>query len=763
MLVYKVRSVFHLSAFALLTISLCSQAQVRPVEEVRVWGEYKDNAHADFSSPVSVLTPDDVQSINVATTEDLVKFEPSMMIRRRFIGDANGTLGIRGSNMFQTSRSMVFADGQPLHYLLQSRWSGAPRWTMVSASEIAQVEVLYGPFSAEYSGNAMGGVVLIETAIPQEREFHLDGSFFTQTFDAYGFDDNVSGYKGFASYGDKLGDFSYYLSYNHLDNQSQPQSFYYGGRIADSNTEEPLPVYGAIPGNNEVGEAQLFFGDTGVIDSTTDNYKFKAGYEFGDWFALLNVAYEDRDSLADSPNTYLRDAEGKPVWGGHVNQDGKSFSIPASRLNISEQQRESLSIGLRLKGQLTDTIAVEANVSQFDILEDQTRSSAVNPGHPDYSLAGEVADYGDTGWQTADVKLTIDDLALEGVSLITGLRYETYELNIRNFNSTNYLAGSKDTLSDTSGGETSISAAFAQINWLINDAWDVQFGGRFESWESSNGYYSDNRETNAPLQIKQLPGNSKERFSPKFSTGYQLTDLWQIRYSAAQAYRFPIVEELYAQNKALNSIVEANPDLKPEDGEHHNLLLERSLEQGYVRVNLFHENIKDVIESQFTTLAGGVSVTTFVPIDEVETTGVEFIVNAENFVIDNLDIRYNLAYTDSEIIRNNANPAIEGNRFPRMPRWRSNLLTTYHLTDAWDIGGSVQYASRAFSRLDNTDTEQQVYGAQDGYTRVGLKTSYRINAQTKLSLGVDNLTNEIAYVAHPWPGRTLYLNFSYDL
>src|SRR5690606_716730 len=188
MLGYKVRSVFHLSAFALITISLCSQAQVRPVEEVRVWGEYKDNAHADFSSPVSVLTPDDVQSINIATTEDVVKYEPSLVIRRRFIGDANGTLGIRGSNMFQTSRSMVFADGVPLHYFLQSRWSGAPRWTMVSASEIAQVEVVYGPFSAEYSGNAMGGVILIETAVPQAREAHVDVGYFSQDFSAYQFD-----------------------------------------------------------------------------------------------------------------------------------------------------------------------------------------------------------------------------------------------------------------------------------------------------------------------------------------------------------------------------------------------------------------------------------------------------------------------------------------------------------------------------------------------------------------------------------------------
>ena len=145
------------------------------IEEIVVWGSDLDQRFGN-PSPSSILTQEDFSSINVATTEDVVKYEPSMVIRRRFIGDSNGVVGIRGSNMFQTSRSMVFADGVPLHYFLQSRWNGAPRWTMVSASEIAQVNVLYGPFSAEYSGNSMGGVVEIETAIPQQEEFHFDSS-----------------------------------------------------------------------------------------------------------------------------------------------------------------------------------------------------------------------------------------------------------------------------------------------------------------------------------------------------------------------------------------------------------------------------------------------------------------------------------------------------------------------------------------------------------------------------------------------------------
>ena len=279
---------FTLAVFGQLAIVTSSAVaheatQIKNVEEVRVWGEQKDSRQAGYTNPTSLLTQEDMVSINVATTEDLVKYEPSIVIRKRYIGDSNGTLGLRGSNMFATSRSMVFADGVPLHYLLQSRWSGAPRWTMVSASEIAQVEILYGPFSAEYSGNSMGGVVLIETAIPQEREVHVDLDYFSQDFDAYGFDDTLDGHKAFISYGDKFGDLSFYVSYNRLENDSQPQSFYFDNGEPEGN---PVPINGAVADQDVFGEPALYFGDTGVEQATTDNFKLKLGYDFGEWSTL---------------------------------------------------------------------------------------------------------------------------------------------------------------------------------------------------------------------------------------------------------------------------------------------------------------------------------------------------------------------------------------------------------------------------------------------------------------------------------------------
>ncbi|MCY4356222.1 MAG: TonB-dependent receptor [Gammaproteobacteria bacterium] len=747
-----------LSVLLLLT-SIQVAAQEPLIEEIVVWGSDREQRIGTLS-PDSILTPEDFRSINVATTEDLVKFEPSVVVRRRFIGDSNGVLGMRGSNMFQTSRSMVFADGVPLHYLLQSRWNGAPRWTMVSASEIAQVETLYGPFSAEYSGNAMGGVVNIETAIPQQQEFHFDSSYFSQAFNDYGFDGTVNGHKSFLSYGNKFGDTSVYLSYNHLRNDSQPQTFRAGNR---STSDSPMAVTGTIVENDDRGRSASWFMDTGIVDTETHNYKFKLGHDFGNWSTLLNIAYEDRSSMADAANTYLRDSKGNPVYNGHVIDNGRQYFVPASRFATSDLQRDSLNLGLRLRGQLTETIELETNVSRFEVLRDENRNSSTHPDDPNYTTIGQIRDFGDTGWDTAEVKLTFDELGVDGLSLISGVRHESYELNLDIFRSDNYISGEKTSYSSRSGGETELLAVFAQFNWQLTEQWDAAFGIRWEDFESSDGYFDNDDPATVDFDLTKVPARSDNQVSPKFTLGYRIDDLWSLRYSVAQAYRFPIVEELFSQYEAYNTISISSPGLNPEDGVHHNVMVERILTNGYLRVNLFTENIEDVIESQTGIIEGGTSLRTFLPIGEIETSGIEFITNARDLFIDRLDVRFNLVYTDSEIVRNAPNPSIEGNIYPRMPEWRGNLLASYRINSKWDAGINFQYASDSFGRTDNMDIQDNVYGAQDGFERLGVKSTYRMDNGLAFGFGVDNLTNEVAYVAHPWPGRTYYLNLAYDL
>ncbi|HTF98052.1 MAG TPA: TonB-dependent receptor, partial [Cellvibrio sp.] len=701
--------------------------QTQDIEEVKVWGEARDSASAGYTTPSSVLTQEDMVAINSSTTEDLVKYEPSIVIRKRYIGDSNGTLGLRGSNMFATARSMVFADGVPLHYLLQTRWSGAPRWTMVSASEIAQVEILYGPFSAEYSGNSMGGVVLIETAIPQKREVHVDLDYFAQDFSSYGFNDRLNGYKTFFSYGDKIGDVSIYFSYNRLENESQPQSYYFDQDKNHSiNTiqqqfSNAVPITGLITDSDVFGKPAYYFGDTGVEQATTNNYKIKLGYDVGDWSGLLNLAYEDRNTLRTSPNSYIKNAQANTQWSGNFIENNLWITVPASRLGASELDRRSLSTGLRLKGTFNEFTRFEANISDFRILEDNSRASSHSLQDPLFKGRGQTTDYDDTGWQTLEGKFVFADVGLKGMELITGARYEAYELNVDIFNSSRWVQGDNAGYTSRSGGKTNIAAAFVQMNWDINEYWDLALGGRYEQWESKGGYFSKDVSSTPEFDLANVADADRNQFSPKFSVGYVPAQEWLIRYSLAKAYRFAVVEELFTQSQNYSSVVQAQPDLKPENGLHHNLMLEKQLETGYARINIFTETVQDAIESQTTFLPSGStvpSVTTFSSIDEVETDGIEFILNRYGLLIPELDLRFNLAYTRSIITDNSTaeanNPtaikSIEGNDYPRMPRLRGNVMLTYHATDRWDFSGNVQYADKSFGRLDNTDIAEQVMG-----------------------------------------------------
>ena len=46
---------------------------------------------------------------------------------------------------------------------------------------------------------------------------------------------------------------------------------------------------------------------------------------------------------------------------------------------------------------------------------------------------------------------------------------------------------------------------------------------------------------------------------------------------------------------------------------------------------------------------------------------------------------------------------------------------------------------------------------------MNLKTSYRLNETLRLDFGVENLTDEVTYVHHPWPGRTTFFDVVVDL
>ena len=57
-----------------------------------------------------------------------------------------------------------------------------------------------------------------------------------------------------------------------------------------------------------------------------------------------------------------------------------------------------------------------------------------------------------------------------------------------------------------------------------------------------------------------------------------------------------MIAELYQSLSSPTSILTANALLKPENGVHHNFMVEYGLPKGYIRVNAFRDDIKDAIQ-----------------------------------------------------------------------------------------------------------------------------------------------------------------------
>ena len=120
------------------------------------------------------------RKINAIDSPDALKYFPSLLVRKRYIGDFDhAVLATRASGTGNSARSLIYADGILLSNLLGNGASFTPRWGLVTPEEIERVDVLYGPFSAAYPGNSVGAVVDYVTRMPQQFEAHAKFGYYT--------------------------------------------------------------------------------------------------------------------------------------------------------------------------------------------------------------------------------------------------------------------------------------------------------------------------------------------------------------------------------------------------------------------------------------------------------------------------------------------------------------------------------------------------------------------------------------------------------
>ena len=707
------------------------------------------------------------EQVNIVDAQDAVKYLPSLFVRKRNNGDTQPVLATRTWGVNSSARSLVYADDLLLTALVANNNTiGAPRWGLVSPEEIKRIDVLYGPFAAAYPGNSMGAVMQITTQMPDKPVATIKQTEVFQTFKQYGTKDTYRTDQTSVLFGNRHGDLSWQLSANYANSFSQPVSWITISQAQTNALATSGPSGSTVTGQwnalNKTGGVANVVGAGGLLHTQMANVKMKVAYDITPWLTGTYTLGYWSNSGESKATSYLRTTSGASTFGLLTG----SNTINGFASNNYTVKAQHLTNAVAFKTDTKGEFDWEISGNRYDMLDDrQTSPYGIASASDAYTNLGKVTQYDGTNWFNGDIKGLWRPSALRNHEISFGIHSDRYQLRNPTYQIAQWNSGatSSDTFYSNGRGQTLTNALWLQDAWKFAPGFKLTVGGRFETWKASDGYSYTTTPTNAgviavPLSINQ-PNLTATKFSPKVSLGYEFNPDWQAIGSFGKASRFPTVGELYqiAKDSAGNPI-NPNPNLKPEGVYSSELALERKLDDGKLRLSFFHETVNDALISQTAYINGTTTSASFVDnVARIRNQGIEVAVQKDDVLVEGLQISGSVTYVDSRIVSDptwTGSIPVVGKHVPYVPNWRSTLAATYRPDKNWSLTLAGRYSGKMYSTLDNTDIVSNVSGAFDSFFVADARIQYKINEQSTLSFGVDNLLNKQYTLFHPFPGRT---------
>ena len=753
---------FASASFAILVLALPAMAQelggtlapeyiivngVRPADPA-------DSGSADFS----VTATKAQEQVNTVNSEDMLKYAPSLLVRKRHYGDNQDPIATRTSGVGASARNLIFVDGILVSSPIgNNNTSASPHFGVAAPQDISRIDVLYGPFAARYAGNSMGVTLNIVTSMPDRFELYADATGAVESFNQYATSNTVGTWQLAAGIGDRTGNFSWRLSANHLDSHAQPLGYATLTRPSSASAAGTV-LNGAFDDKNRTGAAIAVVGATGIEHQVQDTDTLKLAYDFGavTLSYTASLFHQDDDSGIES---YLRDVSGNAVFTGNSNINDYNYNIAASTFsnNVYNTQQTQLAQGLKLASDPKGDFAWEVIVSRFDYLTDKQRvPTAALPG-AFTAGAGTVNRLNGTGWSTYDANGVWRGWEGHEISFGAHRDAETYN-QVKN-NLIDWIAGGLGSVTSSARGRTSTNALWVQDIWTITPDLKAAVGGRYEDWRAYDGA---NFSAAPALNVSQ-PKISAAPFSPKATLSWQVSDPWRLTFSYGQAFRMPTVTELYQSITTGATLSVPNPNLKPEHSNDYELAAEYRTGDGLVRLSLFQQDIANALLSQLAPLvAGSTTLFSYVQnVDQVRVRGFELVADQYDVIIPGLELSGSVTYSDGRTNKDTAFAAAVNKFVPQLPQWRANAVATYRPNDDWSFTLGARYSDRSFGTIDNSDPVSHTYQGFDGYFVLDARTQYRLNGNWTLSAGADNLNNDKYFLFHPFPQRTFLMEIHY--
>jgi iron complex outermembrane receptor protein len=751
------------SSLAILLAANTAQAQsigrgIQP-EYVIVTADRAKSADPS-ASDTQITAAKAQEQINTVNTEDMLKFAPSLVVRKRHYGDTQDPVATRTSGLGASARNLIFVDGIMVSAPIGNNNSAAsPHFGVAAPQDVSQIDVLYGPFAARYAGNSTGVTINITTRMPDRFELYADATGAIQNFSQYSTDESYGTWQLAGGIGDRYGAFTWRLSANHLDSHGQPLGYATLTRPAATSTAGTA-LSGAFNDFNRTGAPIAVIGDTGLEHQVQDTDTLKLAYDFDNGMQLSYLAslfHQDNDA---GVRTYLSNASGAPVYAGNSNIGGYNYNIAAGTFsnNLYNVQQSQLAQGLSLTSAKDGDFAWEIIVSDYANLNDKQRvATAALPG-AFTTGAGTVNRMNGTGWYTLDANGVWRGWTDHELSF--GLHRDAETFAQTRYNLTDWIAGGQGSVVNAAKGRTATNAVWLQDIWTLLPDVKAALGLRYEDWRAYGG---SNFSTSPALNVSQ-PRISASTLSPKTSLAWQISDHWAMTGSWGVAFRMPTVTELYQAITTGTTLTVPNPNLKPERVSSYELAAERSTGNGRLRLSFFEEDITGALLSQSAPLVpGSNTLFSFVQnVDRTQVRGMEFSVDQYDVFIPGLELMASLTFADGRIRQDNAFAAAVGKFLPGVPKLKANAVATYRPNDELSFTLGARYSDRSFGTIDNSDSISQTYQGFAGYFVVDAKARYKVDENWSVSLGVDNLGNDKYFLFHPFPQRTFVMEVRFQ-
>lgn len=668
------------------------------LDEMIVSATRSEKKLLDTAASVSLITDKDLDKMHINNLDEAFVKIPGVYVGRLSgIGSTTSQTVMRGVNA--ANSVAVLVDGVQVN----DSYNGSVTWSAIPVDMVKRVEVLRGPASVLYGGNALAGVINIITKDVYKTSVNLKlsyGSNNTQNHSLY--------VAGKAS--DKL-DFNVNYEKKKTD-----------GYITDPVLSSKA-VFGAETTTTNTGAKRWIIGNKGKRqwDENTVGVGFK--YHFDESKSLaLDFTKNEYEYSYSAPTSYFGD--------DIIKKAGTYFSTPgekaSNKYNMTYNDSENgwkAVVGYSDQYKQHDTSISKATDSSkpntrfsFDLQKNQTISANNNA--------------------------------------VFGLNYRKDEMDATVYKlADKFNSDSKIAVDSMASGTNKSFSAYVMDEHKFSDRWTATAGLRYDKWSTDGRILLPNK-----TEAINYDESTYDNWSPSLSVMYKPEADSSVYLSWGKAFEAPSLYRMYSSSYSSNVYNIANPNLKPQKAETFELGYKKDLNnKSAIGVSVYDTKYKGLLYKNSLGVVDGMNATCYQNAGEAEAKGFELELNH------NFDDKWSafLNYTYQNPVIKKALKATEKDKYvTAIPKEVFRAGVTYS-DDKWSGMLTGEYISKRFSKTDNSDTVNGVYGSYDPYFIMNMDISYSFNKNYTLTASVNNILDRDFFNYYYQPGRTYSVELNY--